>query len=405
MFLSSLLNKDLLITIFKILEMRRFSERDCANFMKKILHALKYLHGKNIVHRDIKCANIVFDNPDLKNSTLKLIDFGQSELITDYQEKDNCIIGSVYYLCPETTRERNKFELFAGDIWALGIVCYMLVNGVIPFYGNDIESVLKSIQKENLKWQNGIKLSKSCKQFISSLLNKDPSKRLTAEEALNHEWITDQANDIDLGDEYFNKLSALHFQNKLQHILVNAILSKMTESDKKTLLSQINALKKSGNGYVDENQIITSILSSASDKKWSYKNVSNKPFQHNPNMTEQSLAALDIETILQEIDNEEKENVETLKLEIRVTSIDPETDCESESELDKSEFDQTLVKTTPSIHDNISVEKFKEILGSTNKKYDIQEIVNELTPNGSDEDWISFEAISSYHKPIISMTY
>ena len=83
-------------------------------------------------------------------------------------------------------KKRTKFELFAGDIWAVGVVCYMLVNGVVPFPGHDLSSVLLNIQTQKIKWQDGITLSASCKHFIASLLNKDPSKRLTAKQALNH---------------------------------------------------------------------------------------------------------------------------------------------------------------------------------------------------------------------------
>lgn len=390
--------------------MRRFSERDCANFIKKILEALKYLHSKNIVHRDIKCANIVFDNPDIKNSKLKLIDFGQAELITDYKAKDNSIIGSCHYLCPEITRQRTKFELFAGDIWSTGIICYMLVNGAVPFCGENVKAVLHNIQTQDIIYQKDIKLSDSCKQFIGSLLNKNPKYRLNAKQALKHEWIIEKARNDDLGDNYFNKLSHLHFQNKLQKILVNAILSGMDETSKKALLSHINELKKSGNGYIDENEIIRSVLSWASDinqngqktknKRYSSKLLLNAPFIHEPAFTQESLNKIDIDNILNEIDQENKSHKNPLQLKLRLSDISSININESDDEDENEEIG------VPKMQENMSVEQFVKILESGPKKYNVDEIVANLTPadsNINDNFMISFQDIASYHQAVDSL--
>ena len=122
-------------------------------------------------------------------------------------------------------------------------------------------------------------------------------------------------------------------------------------------------------------------------------------------MTRESLYLLYIENILYQIDKENTKNnnqytnndekKSSSKFQIQINSVDPDTETKTESDEDEEELPHL-----PSMQDSISVERFKKLLESTNEKYDIQEIVNELTPNGSDHELISFTDIASYHKPI-----
>lgn len=275
----------------RVIEMQRFSEKDCANFMRNILDALDYLHSKNIAHRDIKCRNIMFDNRDIKNSKLKLIDFGESELITNYNDKDYSIIGSPHYLCPEITRLRTKFELFAGDCWAAGIVCYIMATGSIPFNGKDTGAIIHKIQTKDVSYRNNINLSASCKHFIASLLNKDPKLRFNTKQALKHEWISGTAVDNDFGNSYFNKLTRMKSENELEEVMIDVILSK-----------------------IDENEIIETTMSSNT------KPTTRGQRGHKPTFTQQSLDIMDIDKILGEIDKENK-LVETRKNSLKISNL------------------------------------------------------------------------------------
>ena len=284
--------------------MKRFSEKDCANFMRKILEALDYLHSKNIVHRDIKLRNIMFDNRDLKTSKLKLIDFGESELITDYNAKDNSIIGSPHYLCPEVTRKRTKFELFAGDCWAAGIVCYIMVTGKIPFNGKDTASIIHSIQTKHVSYNSDIEISVSCKNFIASLLNKNPKLRLNTKQALKHEWITGTTLEHDFGDNYFNKLSRLNSQNEFEESIVDVILSGIDEVHHQQVLDGSQSKTKTTRIRQKENINI-------------YKPRFSK---QEVTFTQQSLDIMDIDEILGEIDKENK-LVESRKKSLKINNL------------------------------------------------------------------------------------
>eukprot|EP01083_Nonionella_stella_P069237 184441_1 len=182
----------------KVFTVKQCSEKNAATLMRNLLEALHYLHQQNIVHRDIKLSNIVFD----RHSKVKLIDFGQSERITNPEDTDKNIFGSVSYLPPEMRRIRSKHELYAGDMWSAGIVAYVLVQGCYPYHGNTVKAVLSNIKNtSSLKWHKHTEVSDECKDFIQSLLHKDVSMRLTAKEALQHPWIVGNV-------EYVKKVNA-----------------------------------------------------------------------------------------------------------------------------------------------------------------------------------------------------
>ena len=132
-------------------------------------------------------------------------------------------------------------------------------------------------------------------------------------------------------------------------------------------------------------------------------------------MTRESLAVLDVEIILDEIDNENNINKNNnnnqfthydenkkspSNLQIQISCVDTDTDTETKTESDE---DENELSHFYSMHNSISVERFKEILESTDENYDVEEIVNELTPN-SNHEFISFTDIASYHKPIKSIS-
>ena len=83
----------------KVLKTHFFSEKQCSEYIKTILSAVQYMHSKNIVHRDLKCNNIVFDKSG-NDGKLKIIDFGQSQYIKNKNDIDDVVVGTLHYLPP-----------------------------------------------------------------------------------------------------------------------------------------------------------------------------------------------------------------------------------------------------------------------------------------------------------------
>jgi len=168
-----------------------FSEQKAARIIKSLLEAVAHLRRKNICHRDIKPENILFETED-EDSDIRLIDFG---LARKYSKGDAPManpVGTAYYMSPELIK--GKYDRSC-DIWSVGVVAYILICGYPPFNGNSDPVIFDTIRKGRLQFPekawSGV--SDEGKDFIKSLLRKDPRKRFSATEALAHPWIVNNS--------------------------------------------------------------------------------------------------------------------------------------------------------------------------------------------------------------------
>jgi serine/threonine protein kinase len=164
-----------------------FSEGEAAKVVYQILDAVSYLHDRDIVHRDIKPENILFDTPD-EDSTVKLIDFGLSRKHAEGESPMSSFVGTPYYIAPEVL---NKKYDRSCDLWSIGIVTYTLLSGYPPFNGADNDRVLDAVRAGRYSFPNADwgRTSRESRDFVRSLLRKDPRKRMTAREAMVHPWM------------------------------------------------------------------------------------------------------------------------------------------------------------------------------------------------------------------------
>ncbi|KAI1312655.1 hypothetical protein EDD11_002892 [Mortierella claussenii] len=140
-----------------------YYEHDAAHLVRTICSAVAYLHEQGIVHRDLKPENLLFKTA-AEDSELLIADFGLSRIID--QEKFHLLTttcGTPGYMAPEIFQKSGHGKPV--DMWALGVITYFLLCGYTPFD------------------------RQSTKSFINGLLTVDPSRRMTAAEALNHPWL------------------------------------------------------------------------------------------------------------------------------------------------------------------------------------------------------------------------
>eukprot|EP01135_Chromosphaera_perkinsii_P009375 Nk52_evm51s1737 gene=Nk52_evmTU51s1737 len=177
--------------MLQILMKGRIEEKKCAEYIKQLLDGLTYLHSLGIIHRDLKASNVLFGNgEEVENGqkVVKIVDFGYSKFVRPNEGlTDPC--GTMKYYAPEIVEQKEYNKPV--DLWSLGILTYSLLTGDFPFSAKDDTQLLISISKGKYsKSGNAFKgLSENCQNFIGSLLQVNPKKRLTAEEALNHPWI------------------------------------------------------------------------------------------------------------------------------------------------------------------------------------------------------------------------
>lgn len=170
----------------KIVEQSGVDELEAWDIISKLLQAVRYLHDRNICHRDLKPENILFKRKDT-SLDVKIIDFGLSKQLKD-GERMRKKLGTPYYLAPEVLEENYGREV---DMWSIGVITYVILWGYPPFYGNGAKELFKNIYHVNYEFcdEDWGFISDEAKDFISRLLVKDPSSRMSVEEALSHPWI------------------------------------------------------------------------------------------------------------------------------------------------------------------------------------------------------------------------
>ena len=117
-----------------------FSERDAAIILKQVLKAVNYCHKRNICHRDIKAENVIIDGPDLQ---VKLIDFGLACQFDPNSGMER-VIGTMLYMAPEVVQKKPYNQM--SDIWAIGIVLFVMLTGRVPYKQKDVKRLIKLIK-------------------------------------------------------------------------------------------------------------------------------------------------------------------------------------------------------------------------------------------------------------------
>jgi len=172
-----------------------YSERDAANVIRQILEAVSYMHQNGIAHRDLKPENLLCGGPD--GSVIKVTDFGLSKDFGKGSLKTSC--GTPDYVAPEVLKGQNYDN--SVDVWSVGVICYILLCGFPPFYGNNDQQIFEKIMKAKYDfpspdWDD---ISDDAKEFIQAILVLDPSDRPTAADCLQAPWIVSQAPSKNLG--------------------------------------------------------------------------------------------------------------------------------------------------------------------------------------------------------------
>ncbi|XP_069505504.1 death-associated protein kinase 3 isoform X1 [Ambystoma mexicanum] len=169
-------------------EKESLTEEEATQFLKQILDGVDYLHSKRIAHFDLKPENIMLLDKNVPSPRIKLIDFGIAHRIEAGNEFKN-IFGTPEFVAPEIVNyEPLGLE---ADMWSIGVITYILLSGASPFLGETKQETLTNISGVNYDFDEEYfsNTSELAKDFIRRLLVKDPKKRMTIEQSLEHPWI------------------------------------------------------------------------------------------------------------------------------------------------------------------------------------------------------------------------
>ena len=171
-----------------------YAEDVAAILFAELCDALVYLHSLGVVHRDIKPENICFATEE-ENSATRLIDFGYAAVLSldgvpERQLGPKGYAGTCRYLSPEQLRE-GAADTCQHDMWAAGVVLYILLCGYPPFTAA-IPELFDDIQAARFDFPSADwdGVSEDAKELVRGLLVTDPEARLTAEQAADHRWVT-----------------------------------------------------------------------------------------------------------------------------------------------------------------------------------------------------------------------
>ncbi|TMS20773.1 Myosin light chain kinase family member 4 [Larimichthys crocea] len=186
------------------------TELDTVLFIRQICEGLQYMHKMYILHLDLKPENILCVSR--ATNKIKIIDFGLARRYKP-REKLRVNFGTPEFLAPEVIN--YEFVSFPTDMWSLGVITYMLLSGLSPFLGDDDNETLNNILacQWNFEEEEFTDISDEAKDFITRLLVKSKSWRMSATESLRHPWLSDRSLHYRLDQKKHCEALSMPFDN------------------------------------------------------------------------------------------------------------------------------------------------------------------------------------------------
>lgn len=170
-------------------------EDDARKKFYQLSSAIKYCHDLDIVHRDLKCENLLLD----KDFNIKLSDFGFSKrCLRDDSGRltlSKTFCGSAAYAAPEVL-QGIPYQPKVYDIWSLGVVLYIMVCGSMPYDDSNIKKMLRIQKEHRVNFPRSKHLTNECKDLIYRMLQPDVKRRLQIDEVLDHGWVQPKARSM-----------------------------------------------------------------------------------------------------------------------------------------------------------------------------------------------------------------
>ncbi|XP_074308590.1 calcium-dependent protein kinase 28-like [Silene latifolia] len=227
----------------------RYTEKDAAVVVRQMLKVAAECHLHGLVHRDMKPENFLFKSSK-DDSPLKATDFGLSDFINPGR-KFHDIVGSAYYVAPEVLKRRSGPE---SDVWSIGVITYILLCGRRPFWDKTEDGIFKEVLrcKPDFGRKPWPTISNSAKDFVRKLLVKDPRTRLTASQALSHQWVREggNASDIPLDISVLRNMRQFVKYSRMKQFALGALAKTLNEEELADLRDQFDAIDVDKSGTI-----------------------------------------------------------------------------------------------------------------------------------------------------------
>ena len=262
------------------------SEKEVANIFKQLISAIAYIHDQGICHRDLKLENLLFLTEDNNNPILKIIDFGFSIDLKNEDKKEDSPnlnnnkkltskVGTLYYISPEIVKGNYDEKC---DIWACGVILYILLCGKQPFKGKNDKEIYKNIinMKYDLNSKEWKLKSKNVKDLIKNMLCP-AEKRYTPKQILDSKWIKDKTrnitSDIDIEDFDTLKMIEYQFYNKLKKAVLIFMAGRLGPTESKKTRELFMAMDEEKKGIISIDDFIKGLLDNEQTKDISVQDI------------------------------------------------------------------------------------------------------------------------------------
>nr|XP_055054740.1 calcium/calmodulin-dependent protein kinase (CaM kinase) II beta 1 isoform X22 [Misgurnus anguillicaudatus] len=250
-----------------------YSEADASHCIQQILEAVLHCHQMGVVHRDLKPENLLLASK-CKNAAVKLADFGLAIEVQGDQQAWFGFAGTPGYLSPEVLRKEAYGKPV--DIWACGVILYILLVGYPPFWDEDQHKLYQQIKAgaydfPSPEWDT---VTPEAKNLINQMLTINPTKRITAQEALKHPWVCQRSTVASMmhRQETVECLKKFNARRKLKGAILTTMLVSRNFSAAKSLLNKKADVKESSD----------SSNATVEDEEMKGKVVNNSSVQSNP---------------------------------------------------------------------------------------------------------------------------
>ncbi|XP_067857267.1 calcium/calmodulin-dependent protein kinase type II subunit beta isoform X28 [Heptranchias perlo] len=235
-----------------------YSEADASHCIQQILEAVLHCHQMGVVHRDLKPENLLLASK-CKGAAVKLADFGLAIEVQGEQQAWFGFAGTPGYLSPEVLRKEAYGKPV--DIWACGVILYILLVGYPPFWDEDQHKLYQQIKAgaydfPSPEWDT---VTPEAKNLINQMLTINPAKRITATEALKHPWVCQRSTVASMmhRQETVECLKKFNARRKLKGAILTTMLATRNFSAAKSLLNKkVDGVKPQTNST--KNNVVTS---------------------------------------------------------------------------------------------------------------------------------------------------
>ncbi|XP_057183030.1 calcium/calmodulin-dependent protein kinase (CaM kinase) II beta 1 isoform X15 [Triplophysa rosa] len=245
-----------------------YSEADASHCIQQILEAVLHCHQMGVVHRDLKPENLLLASK-CKNAAVKLADFGLAIEVQGDQQAWFGFAGTPGYLSPEVLRKEAYGKPV--DIWACGVILYILLVGYPPFWDEDQHKLYQQIKAgaydfPSPEWDT---VTPEAKNLINQMLTINPAKRITAQEALKHPWVCQRSTVASMmhRQETVECLKKFNARRKLKGAILTTMLVSRNFSAAKSLLNKKADVKESSdssNATVEDEEMKGKVVDNSS---------------------------------------------------------------------------------------------------------------------------------------------